>query len=242
MLFFHVWFRGIAYSKAWTMRSSGVASRKERESWTVNNWSWKLSDQVQSHTAAVINFIFHHNRVCQVTAKGEQNRKALNESMPMATKSMAARLSSQQEVPDIYKLCNATHSNRALQQVQFSILPDYSIYRHVTSPKKNPKKYIQHFFLCSSYPLIFFPLPDIASISKYSQCFCSVNGFTLSSRQQKGSVLALILCLYWAGGGFKPSSIFGVYSELSDLRAIYWCSISCVYRGPFEPWPSKEQP
>lgn len=73
-------------------------------------------------------------------------------------------------------------------------------------------------------------LPEIFSKSEYLQCFCSVNGFMLSSRHQKGSVLALILCLYWAGGGFKPSSIFGVYSKLSDLRAIYWCSISSVYR------------
>lgn len=123
---------------------------------------------------------------------------------------------------------------------QFSqTIPFIAMWPH---PKRIQKNTSSIFFLCSSYPLIFFPLPDIASISKYSQCFCSVNGFTLSSRQQKGSVLALILCLYWAGGGFKPSSIFGVYSELSDLRAIYWCSISCVYRGPFEPWPSKEQP
>lgn len=74
------------------------------------------------------------------------------------------------------------------------------------------------------------PLPEISSKSEYLQCFCSVNGFMLSSRHQKGSVLALILCLYWAGGGFKPSSIFGVYSKLSDLRAICWCSISNVYR------------
>lgn len=77
------------------------------------------------------------------------------------------------------------------------------------------------------------PLPEISSKSEYLQCFCSVNGFMLSSRHQKGSVLALILCLYWAGGGFKgfkPSSIFGVYSNLSDLRAICWCSISNVYR------------
>lgn len=87
------------------------------------------------------------------------------------------------------------------------------------------------FFLRSSHPLIFSPpLPEITSISEYLQCFCSVNGFMLSSRHQKGSVLALILCLYWAESGFKPSSIFGIYSKLSDLRTTYWCSISYIYR------------
>lgn len=100
------------------------------------------------------------------------------------------------------------------------------------SPKKNTKNHNQHLFWCASHPLISspLPLPEITSKSEYMQCFCSVNGFMLSSRHQKGSVLALILCLYWAGGGFKPSSIFGVYSKLSDLRAFYWCSISDIYR------------
>lgn len=62
-------------SKAWMMHSSGIASRKEREIRTVNNWSWKLLDQVQSHTAVVINFIFHHKRLCQEAAKGVLNSK-----------------------------------------------------------------------------------------------------------------------------------------------------------------------
>lgn len=150
----------------------------------------------------------------------QQNHKTPDESMPVTTKSMAVRFSSQ-GVPAIF--CNAIHSQLTLEQVQFLILPVYSTYHYVVSPKKNTKNHNQHLFWCASHPLISspLPLPEIASKSEYMQCFCSVNGFMLSSRHQKGLVLALILCLYCAGGGFKPSSIFGVYSKLSDLRAFY---------------------
>lgn len=96
-------------------------------------------------------------------------------------------------------------------------------------PKRIQKHTSSICFWCSSCPLPFFSPSRGCQLSEYLQCFCSINGFTLSSRHQKGSVLALILCLYWAGGGFKPSSIFGFYSKLSDLRAIYWCSISYFY-------------
>ena len=112
--------------------------------------------------------------------------------------------------------------------LQFSqSIPFITMWPH---PKRIKKTHPTFFFGVVLIPWFFFLFLEIASVSEYLQCFCSINGFTLKSKHQKGSVFALILCLYWAGGGFKPSSKFGVYSKLSDLRAIYWCSISYVYR------------
>ncbi|EOB03970.1 hypothetical protein Anapl_13916 [Anas platyrhynchos] len=75
---------------------------------------------------------------------------------------------------------------------------------------------------------------EIAAQSEYLQCSCSINSSVLSSGQQPGSVLSLILCLHGAVGGLRPSSIFGICSELSDLRAIHQCSIHLLglQRGP----------
>jgi len=105
----------------------------------------------------VINFLFHSHtqdsvpRGCQSCVL---NSKITKHWTTMAKKAMAARLSSEQEVQAI--LCNAIHSNQTLWQVQFTVLPIYSIYHHVTSPKKNQKNTSNFLFWCSSHPLIFF--------------------------------------------------------------------------------------
>lgn len=93
------------------MHSNYIIRRKEREVWTASDPE-SLSGWVQSHTAVVKNVSYSTIKECAKrlpkVSVMQQNHKAPNESRPVTTKSMAARLSSQKEVPAI--LCNAIHS------------------------------------------------------------------------------------------------------------------------------------
>lgn len=238
----HFWMFGspgllISYgrnSKPWVMHSTGKTSRKEREIGTVSDPE-SLSDWVQSHTAEVINIIFHPKsapRDCQRWVSCSKITKhQMNPCQWPQSVWQPAFL--QRKRCQLYSVCNPF-------LVSFTAGPGFnpsSLFNlsvcDVT--QKEYKKTQPAFILVcfSSLDLSPSPLPEISSKSEYLQCFCSVNGFMLSSRHQKGSVLALILCLYWAGGGFKPSSIFGVYSKLSDLRAIYWSPSLTSTERPF---------
>lgn len=181
----------------------------------------------------MINIVFHHKRVCQETVRGDchaaksQSTRWIHAS---GHKVCGSQVFFTERGGSYILQCNPLLASFRTSRV-FNPSSLFNLSLYDVTQKEHKKTQPAFILVCfSSLDLSPSPLPEIASKSEYLQCFCSVNGFMLSSRHEKGSVLALILCLYWAGGDFKPSSIFGVYSKLSDLRVIYWCSISDVYR------------